>query len=114
MSEKDSDHEQLVDALEPVIATELIGQEILPRSVNEGNNLTGRGKYTIKLLKWLGRLVSFITRRSGIVLPVRRLKSHLPPSLVHRVAYGQPCLLTHIFTSLDVGPLCHLEGGICR
>ena len=58
MSENDADHEQLVDALEPVIATELISQEILPQSVNEANKLTGRGRYTIKLREWLSRSAS--------------------------------------------------------
>ena len=58
MSENYNDHEQLVDALEPMIATELIDQENLPRSANKGNNLRGQGGYNIKLREWLGRSAS--------------------------------------------------------
>ena len=56
MSENDSDNvhlEQLVDVMQPTIAQDLVRQGVLPRSVEEGNNLAGRRRYTIKLREWL-------------------------------------------------------------
>ena len=50
--------EQLVDIVQPTITQDLVRQGVLPRSVEEGNNLAGRRRYTIKLRGWLGHAAS--------------------------------------------------------
>ena len=61
MSENGNDNvemEQLREVMQPTLTKLLVVEGVLPRTVQQGNNMDGHRKYTIKLREWLGRAAS--------------------------------------------------------